>query len=258
MKTGAAYNIFQGTELLPYAIEQVRDELDLIVGCIQSHSWTKNEISKKDLDLAFDLQKKGLIDELIFFTPAHNVTPKAEQTKKSEFCKLYLQKRKCDYFIVMDVDEIYFKNQFKAAKEKFIKSGHMGSACKMETYYKTPEACITPKVDFYVPFMYKMDMRKYLLRAYFPVHVDQSRKLPTHDEQFLEFHEDELMMHHYSYVRTHLSEKTNNSANRHKYEKVFDNLVDYWEKWELGQKAMIGVNKMYDVRLVDNYFNIDI
>jgi hypothetical protein len=255
-KTGIAYNIFQGTELLPYSIKQIRNQVDIVVGCIQLRSWTGQPIQDKDLIIIDNLKKEGLIDKIIYFTPDTSQAPKHSQTVKSEFCRLYLKNQGCDYFLISDVDEIYHEHEFKKAKETFIQSGLGSSCCLMETYYKEPTYQLNPRVQFFVPFMYRMDQRQYHLSNVFPVKVDNSRKLSTTVEQLMVFKPEQLLMHHYSYIRNDLKEKTDNSTNKKAYPKEFNNLVTHFNKWKFPDQAMIGVNQHFNVIEVDNYFGI--
>lgn len=257
-KLGICYNVFQGTELLPYAIEEIRHHVDVVVACVQSHSWTKQPIKQKDVLIVAELKNKGLIDDVIYFTPTA-MNPKVEQTNKSEFCRRHLKEvHNCTHFIISDVDEIYQREQFAHAKEVMLKGEFKSSACLMETYYKDPIYKLSPRVDFYVPFIFQMDYRDYSLNATFPVKVDPSRKINSGIEDTVLFSPDQLLMHHYSYIRSNLEEKVFNSSNYPKHKTTFEGLAEYWNKWEFPMPAIIGLNQTYNVERVDNQFNIQV
>lgn len=111
MKLGINYMVFDGEELLKYAIGSIRSEVDFISVIYQKISYFGN-LADQELECnLLSLKKDGLIDHLECYTP--NLT-----------------------------DEIYQKNQLIYAKN------NIGNAdCSvvfLENYYKNPTYLIRP------------------------------------------------------------------------------------------------------------------
>ena len=69
MKLGACYNVFDGEELLEASILSIRDSVDFIVIVYQTVSNFGYSCDKGLLPLLEGLLRKGLVQELVHYTP---------------------------------------------------------------------------------------------------------------------------------------------------------------------------------------------
>ena len=69
MKLGACYNVFDGEELLEASIISIRDNVDFVVVVYQTISNFGYSCDKGLLPLLEGLVRKGLVQELVHYTP---------------------------------------------------------------------------------------------------------------------------------------------------------------------------------------------
>jgi len=104
----------------------------------------------------------------------------------------------------IDCDEFYNKEEFELAKQIIIENDYDTTACELVNYFHDSKFQMIEKKQ-YVPFIFKISwFRKHKYSCRFPVVVDRTRSVQSNN--FYCFKEDELLMHHMSYVR-----KNNNS-----------------------------------------------
>jgi hypothetical protein len=264
-KLGIAYNVFDGEELLPYSLQCVRDTAQYIVVVYQTISNFGNK-NKNLLPLLKQLQEQKLIDELVEYTPILSMVDKNgnslnkgginEQRKRNiglEKCV----KNQCTIFSSMDTDEMYlFKDYYKALKD-FIDGGYDSSFCQMQTYYKRPDMIVSPPEDYFVPLFYKISGKRNKLRFEFiqdyQIICDGTRMIKAGFPKI--FTRDEIVMHHFSYVRNSLDSKVENSSaqmgNREK-----EMVVNHFNNWNYGDKAIFLGNQIFDLVESVNHFEI--
>lgn len=254
MKLGIAYNVFDGTELLKQSIEQVRGLADFIVVVGQERSNFGERIPKWTKDYLMDALT--LADASMDFEPDDAGGHRNELRKRNmglERCK----RAGCTHFMTMDADEFYDAGELRRAMDKFESGDYDASACMMQTYYGLPTHALDPPESYYVPLIYKIDMRSFMMGQPFPVIADPTRKMRT--EKFLAFGRDEIEMHHFSYLRKDIRLKLRNSSARTNFNDRVVELAAYYDNWESGKQASLAgrEERYYDLKIVENKFNIE-
>lgn len=274
-KIGVSYNLFDGEELLPFSIKSIRNNVHYINVIYQT---TSNFANTANDDLEKNLkkwQKEGLIDEIFLYTPDLNKSAHQNEIIKRNIGLQLAKKRGCKYFLGMDVDEFYDKNEFQKAIYKIIKDNIDASAVCIIEYLKSPENQIIGAPVFvpqncenyvcYVPFLIKIHKfkKQKLGEEGFPCLVDPTRGLDIKGK-FKLFPMHEIAMHHMSTVRKNLAAKYENSS-------ALDSSIENQNKLKIIQEEVLNFdfesNKILPqncsvfreniVKKVENKFNID-
>lgn len=235
MKLGAAYNVFDGWELLPYSIKSIRKSVDWVGVVIQEKSNLGNYLTPDQkeqresiLQLLVDTKQ---IDAIIEYTPSLR-SPHDNEVAKRNLGLKHAQHSGCSHFITMDCDEIYIKWQFDYAKEYIEKYDIKASACQMKTYYKFFDTVIKPDEDYYVPFIYKITTEQFKKGNPWPVLADPTRKIRANKVHI--FDRTVLEMQHLSYVRNDLRLKLENSSANPNFKSKIDFLVNKFDEFKRG------------------------
>ena len=170
MKLGAAYNLFDGEELLEASILSIKQNVDYVCVVYQETSNFGIKCNESLLPCLFKLRNAGLIDELIPYIPKTfsleekkqlvssratgldlgGATPETisdtffnEMTKR-EMGRLACEKAACTHFMSMDTDEFYLTNELFNLKQLVQKRGYEGVLAKMRYFFKYPECELLP------------------------------------------------------------------------------------------------------------------
>ncbi len=283
-KLGVVYNVFDGEELLPYSIKQIRSEVDFIVVVYQSVS-NFRYLNPKLLPTLRELKEKGMVDMLYEYTPnfdyledknaLNELQDKIEkesgfklskkeitacdgsrnETEKRNIGLKICRANGCSFFITIDCDELYITEQFRKAKEDFLAGGYDTSFCKMLTFYKLPTMQLDPPEEYYVPLFYKIkDDTEFRYYKVYPVMCDPTRRVQSGHPRI--FNRDEIQMYHYSYVRNNLSSKLNNSSIQESKEEK-KQILDHFKNWKSKEDgAFLMSEQKYDLIEVENLFKI--
>jgi hypothetical protein len=250
-KFGIAYNVFEcGIELLPHSIASIRESVDFISVVYQQ---TSNQGKKASMDIypiLEDLKSRGLIDEISLFIPRDKNPHVCEVAKRNQGRQRCLNAR-CDYFMSMDCDELYVKEEFDRMKLVMEDGNHDGGYCQMLTYYKSGEYILDPPETYYVPLFYKTaPNRQYVLMGHAPVLVDPTRRCIVYNPKV--FTREEIQMHHFSYVRHDIRKKLENSSALVNYAHKVDEIISDFENFD-GTLANIAGGK-HSVKRIRPYF----
>ena len=238
MKLGIAYNIFNGDELLIDSLKRLRTVSDYIVLTYQDTSNTGNISGKNLLEVLTNIDK-SLYDEIVLFTPNLKIKPAQNETNKRNLGLEYCRKNKCTHFMSIDCDEFYDLDQFKKAKSLITEQGYKSTACELVNYFHDSKYQIIAHKQ-YVPFIFKISrFKKHLLNKPFSVRVDPTRVISN--KKFFCFKNDQLIMHHMSYVRENyrsIESKLKNSPNKHLFEDIMKDYLIYFNEWTPEQVAL--------------------
>ena len=256
MRLGCAYNIFDGIELLEYSIKSIRTSVDFICVIYQDISNFGNSSKIDSFSLLNKMKDAGLIDEIVKYIPNTSLKGHGNEIAKRNLGLVTCKNHTCTHFMTIDCDEFYIKVQFDAAKKRIIEGGFDSSACQMQTYYKVPEVCLNPPEAYYVPFIYRIDERKFDIGTKWPVIADPTRRLLP--KNILIFDRSELEMHHYSYVRMDIRTKLLNSSANTNFLSRIEEIAKHHDNWTDGDKALLAgkEKRLYDTKKVENYFKI--
>lgn len=270
-KWGVSYSVFDGFELLEKSILCIRESVDYINVVYQKISWYGNKCDDNLLPTLIDLKNKGLIDEIIEYNYIHQEgrsghAPKYEKEKRALGLKA-AKKNKCTYFMTMDCDEFYFKDEEEKAKEFILINNISHSFVLLYNYIYKP---IYRKLnaDYYIPFFAKINK----FSSFIPFHffkyyicfIDQTRllnkliifkffnfKLYGYYRPFIL---NGISMHHMTSIRKNIGLKIQNSSAEFSQSEI-KNTYEYYLK-EIEKLKNTGTSDV--IVKVKNYFNIDI
>lgn len=228
MKLGVHYNIFDGVELLPASIANLRKtQVDLYISVVyQKVSNFGETIPEEDLLTILKLKTSGLIDALYEYTPKrHTLAIYNEILKRNiglELCK----EVGCTHTLSMDADEFYIPEEFNAGVDLILDTGIDATYADFYNYVKSPTYKIADShAACFVPFINKIypDSR-YHHESYHPVLIDPTRRI-TPTRKYWVFPKDTLAMHHMMFVRKDIARKYRNSTHNDDPEFSADELL---------------------------------
>lgn len=249
MKLAAIYTIFNGLELLEKSIEQI--EVDCVIIGWQKVSNTGNE--SKTIESFIELMKLKHKDwYFIEFKPVKEYNTKRNELNKHNLLLNFAKNLGCSHFLMSATDHFYKKDEFIKAKE--IAKEYDCTTTKMFTYYKEPTYQLEPIEDYEMLFICKLYNNSKFEMSRFPVTIDPSLKLNTHNK-FKSFETEEIMMHHYSMIRQDINDKFKNAAASVNWGNRIDVLIKEYTNHKLGDSVQYFKGRR--TILVDNFFNLE-
>lgn len=241
MKLGISYNVFDdAAELLRGSIMQIRESVEhvsVVYQLVSNHGNAATEPLKETLE---GLVSEGLVNEIIEYKPNLKQSAAFNEINKRNL-GLYLAKvAGCTHFLSMDSDEYYIKSEFNRAKQLVVEGNFDASACQMLTFFKEWGYMLSPPEDYFVPFIYQIDNREFILGAQFPVVVDPTRRMTP--KNILLFKREDLQMYHGSHIRKNWKNKIVNSSALINYKQEVNKLVKEYDAWAYGKKAYLPGN----------------
>jgi hypothetical protein len=271
MKLGVSYSIFEGTELLEYSIKQIREYVDFIVLNYQSFSWYGLPIQKEDLNNIIRLKNNKLVDELNCFTiqtyAKNSQEARLLEKQKRNIGRNICYESGCNYFLDIDVDEFYKKEEFLSAKNNIRTNGFNYSVVHYVNYYKLPTYQAINKTNLQVPFICKLDPQKqigeghgkFVINSKF-VAEDLTRGYDTQndlDAKGIIFEKEKILMHHMTGVRSNidLKFKTTSGTKINNEQKVINDIKNINNSnLKLDSRPLYRTEE--DIKIVPNYFDI--
>lgn len=256
MKLGISYIVFDGEELLEFAIKSIRKEVDHISVVYQTTSYFGNESGSCLERLLIELKKQGLVDETIHYEQDKSVHHKQNELRIRNIGLDASIRAGCSHHVSCDVDEFYKPEQFNFAKKFMYENDFDFSTVPMLYYYKKPTFLVWPPQDLHVSFIHPVGNRYCISPKGFPLLMETTRQLKNFDKIY-KFNREEIEMHHMSYVRKDIKKKFKNSDNARFYQ--VEKFIDRLEKHEVGDKVFLlpdYINRR--TKLVENAFNINL
>lgn len=221
-KWGVSYSLFDGEELLEPSILSIRDCVDYINVVYQKESWVGTPATENIEKFLQYLKEKNLIDEII----EYKVDPKEpdsflQETAKRQIGLEHTVKAGCNYFLPMDVDEFYIKEEVEKAKNYIVDNDITYSYCTQVPYSDHPTKRIVSYIHpCFVMFFSKVNKYSKLVGASVsdaPCLVDKSRLLKRNkkldnNKNFVQYVFHNVKMHHMTYVRNNLKRKFQNCS----------------------------------------------
>ena len=256
-KLGIAYNIFDDSiELLEKSILSVRNVADYITVIYQdiSNMGNQSEINLKEL--LTEYKDKGLINSFYIYKPQLNAPiPHINEMNKRNMGLYVCQGEGCTHFMSMDSDEFYKEDELNKVLDVMVEGNYDSSACQLQTYWKSGEWVLNPPEEYYVSLIYKIRTGvDFVLGHNFPVLVDPTRRMNPGNCKV--FTRDEIEMYHASYVRNDIAKKLFNSSSISSFGDIIEDLINYFNDWKEGDKAFMPDRNKYELKKVDNIFNI--
>lgn len=202
MKLVAIYNCWDGIEILPHSIKSIRDHVDMIIIVYQSISNFGEQWSPLP-----EIEYLNHLGEVMFvkFDPIVDMGGSMNERAKRNLGIDFARANKCTHFISIDNDELY--EDFGLAKKLYIDSGHKGSVCRLQTYFKKPTFRFDIPEDYYVPFIHQLNEDTRSGSSSYPFYCDPTRNINEPDVIELP-----IFMHHFSWCRKDIMKKARNSS----------------------------------------------
>jgi hypothetical protein len=233
MRVIAIYNVFDGIELLEGSIRQIYPECFKVLIVYQTTS-NFGEVDDGVEEFVQMLALKYKRISLLKYVP--DTTISGGQNEKNKRMAGISSARNLggSHFLLIDCDEYYERGAFRRAKQIIRNGGFDSSACRLFTYFKQPTYRLSPLEDYYVPFISSIDLT---LTNEFPVYADPTRL--TMGSKFYEFRQEELMMHHFSWVRNDIGKKIRNSSARDDLLARLPDLVENYRNFKLTDSPLL-------------------
>jgi len=263
MKLGISYNIFDGEEMLPFALKNLRPYADFMVVVYQTTSNYGNK-NPNLLPVLEKLKEEGLIDKLFLYEPDMKYNKEGDvswsngtlnEIEKREIGLKICRAHGCDTYMTLDCDELYDHKQFEWAMIDFEQGGYDTSFTKLLTYYKLPTMQLEPAEQFYAPLFYKL--KKKSKHEYFEdyiVDIDRTRMIKAGHVRI--YTREEIQMYHYAYVRNNLISKVNNSSCQSDKQSKKE-VIERYENWKTIDDGALFIGKQENKLIeVENKFKI--
>lgn len=226
MKLAAIYNVWADWDWLEHSVKAIRPLVDGIIIVASSKS-NYGEVSEIPYPWKDDvmLYQTYADDDLYLYErePVHAHAMHSE-TDKRNFGLNTAAKLGYTHFISLDSDEFYNPEQFLKEKQRFIDNPDLaGLVCASRVYVKSPSLTIGLDTTR-VPFIHKITPTlKHEFNRSYPfawegkaIRIDPTRSLNINSG--VEW--SDIVMDHYSYVRSDIHRKIRNSTARANIEKT--------------------------------------
>lgn len=228
MRLAAIYNVFDGLELLEGSIRCIYPLCSKVIIQFQIVSNT-GERDDAVTDFVADLKARYAQVELMEYRPESGLPPGINEFRKRAAGIRAARAGGATHYMLMDCDEYYVTADLDRARQRILEGGYDSSVCRLYTYYRSPCYRLSPMEDYYVPLIH--DVRLDLAHSY-PVPVDPTRK--SLGKRLCVFDPTELVMHHYSWVRSDIAKKLRNSSARRNWSARIPEFVEQWRSFAPG------------------------
>ena len=207
-----SYSVFDGYELLEKSIESIRQSADYINVVYQKVSWFGMPADEQLLPVLEKLKRSGLIDELIEFSPNFKRRPGENEAAKRNLGLAYAKKAGGTYFMTMDTDEFFIREEVETAKRTLIENDITHSYCPIVVYGTKPTERLLTSCPLSIQFFSKIKRRSRLGKNDQAIAlIDPTRRL-SHFSNAKYYYLPGCQMHHMSYIRKDIDGKMQNSS----------------------------------------------
>lgn len=213
MKLAAIYNVWADWDWMDESVKRIDSLVDgcIIIASDKSNYGEYSPIPKEWRDFVF-------VEEPTLHHPMH-----AETRKRNRGLEI-ARGNGYTHFIMMDADELYEPEAFLREKQRFIDNPNLaGLVCASQVYVKSPTLTIGLDTTL-VPFIHKITPTlKHEFNRSYPyawqgknIRIDPTRSLNINSG--VEW--SDIIMHHFSHVRSDYPRKIRNSTARPNIEKM--------------------------------------
>jgi hypothetical protein len=227
MKLAACYTVFNGIELLSDAIESVKSEVDEI---IISYQLVSNYGNIYDEFLYW--KDKHPQYTYIEFNPDLSVDAKTNEKRKHQGLIEKARELGCTHFFLSATDHLYVTKELQYAKKKVESDNLVTTYTKMKTYFKSNDMCLAPYESYYMPFICSVRVN---MGTKAPVLVDPACMFRPFNPSYV-FDAEEVLMHHFSWLRHDISSKLENAAAKVNWLDRVEEFKEKYNNFKLGDK----------------------
>jgi hypothetical protein len=238
MRLAAIYNVWDGEELLKGSIDQIKGLVDEIIIVWQDVS---NFGEKYTPEFDEEIQEESIF---IKYHPNLSLSGFNNEKAKRQAGIERAKELGCTHFILLDCDEYYKPEDFKAAKELIEEHDIEGSVVRLITYYKNKNWRLEGMEDYFVPFIHKLQNDTVCGYNNYPYWADPTRTINS--KMVHELPQAICVMHHLSWVRNNIERKLNNSSAKVNFSDKIPKFIEEFETAKLGD-----VVSYYGKRLIE-------
>lgn len=242
-KLALTINAFDATELLETGLNEIREEVDYVVAIYQKKSYWQNPMDPEDFEELNRLKGLGLIDELYEFKPDFLQYARVQETEKRNMGIKMMRERGFSHILNTDADEIYDREQFRAAKKEINEKGWPITYWSYVNYYRDFEHYLVYPFRPFVNGIHSTYFT-YTYNGPAPGPTDPTRRIlnPMNIGTYL-FPDETIRMAHGAWIRKNIRKKLENwSAKDHFNEALIDKAVYQYENWKEGDNAIMLFN----------------
>lgn len=245
MRLAVCYTVFNGVELLEHAINSVKDHVDEIIIAFQTVSNYGNEC-KDVLDFIDRFPNYNYFN----YEPDLTVDAKTNEKRKHQELIEFARICNCSHFFLSATDHFYKEDEILYAKNLVETMGVKTTYSKMITYFKEPTLRLEPLEEYYMPFICSTSIN---IGNLAPVLVDPACAFKPFSPYYV-FREDEVLMHHFSWVRKDIDSKLDNAAAKVNWLDKIDEFKDRYNNFKLGDKFPYYPN--HEIVETEDVFNL--
>lgn len=227
MKLAACYTVFNGVELLEHAINSVKDHVDEIIISFQTVSNYGNEC--KDI---LDFMDRFPSYTYFSYEPDLKVDAKTNEKRKHQKLIELARSLNCTHFFLSATDHFYKEDEILYAINVVLTTGVKTTYSKMVTYFKEPTLMLEPLEEYYMPFICSTSVN---MGNMSPVLVDPACSFRPFAPYYV-FKEEEVLMHHFSWIRKDIRNKLENAAAKVNWEDKIEDFIDRYNNFKLGDR----------------------
>ena len=191
-----------------------------------------------------------MIDKIVPFVPNQKISAKLNEVKKRNIGTNFCDKENCSHYISLDADEVFKTKELKKAVELAYENEFDFSVCKMITYYHDLNTILFPPEEYYIPFIIKLDDRRFVKDYQMEFAMDCGRSIPY--TKVKEFTRDEIQMHHFSFVMKDLERKLSTQPTTIR-DTTKEKIIERFTIFKPGDKAITN-NGYFETKQVKNEF----
>ena len=250
MKLAACYTVFNGVELLEHAINSVKDHVDEIIIGFQTVSNYGNEC--KDI---LDFMDRFPDYNYFNYEPDLTVDSKTNEKRKHQKLIEFARSKNCTHFFLSATDHFYKEDEILYAINVVLTTGVRTTYSKMITYFKEPTLRLEPLEEYYMPFICSTSVN---IGSMSPVLVDPACSFRPFAPYYV-FKEEEVLMHHFSWIRKDIRNKLENAAAKVNWLDRIEEFIDKYNNFKLGNKfPYYPKHKIVETEDIFNLRNIEI
>lgn len=245
MKLAAIFIVWDDWDLLELSLQNIRplvDDVFIISSALSNYG-------ERSLIPAHVERKNNNI-----FDPDLNFQPNTNERAKRNFGLQKARELGYTHFIMLDADEFYEPEAFLKERTRIEREDLTGTVCRLKTYFKSPTLTIGLDTTL-VPFIHKItpELKFEWNRAY-PyawegknIRIDPTRQLNITSGVEM----SEIIMHHFSWIRSDIRKKIRNSTARQNIERstIVKDYLNAKEGYfcEFYQKTLVACENLFNI-----------
>lgn len=244
MKLALCYTYFDGFEQLLHSLEKMSPHVDTVILSVQrvSNNGNINENFGKEVSFIYRNFPKVIV---IFFNPELSINSKTNERLKHNSLIEAARKYGATHFILTACDHVYTPDHIKKGKDFVLKNNCDVTLTKMFTYYKRENWRLEPLESYYMPFIHKLNLNTQISAKPYNYLTDPSVNVEPRENLHV-FDESEIILHHYSMLRTDIKKKFLNAAGSDRWKKEdFETYLNEWNSAKVGDSI-----KYFDNRVI--------